>query len=350
MIGAPSEGATQGLLLGSARAYREIFPDYDVVFLVDNSKPTGEPSGYDVNGDGQVTGSLRFRKRNPDSILAAELAALSTLLTKFDSRRTRVGVTVFSGAGGQSSGDQAWVEVEMTHDFDRVRRGLDELLEMGPYGTTNLAAGLRVARLEILKREGKKKRHAQRHTILLTTGIAKAGGQSRYKSEAKAIRAADRLGRSSVRVHTYLVGPRAKKHSRAASEIARQSGGSYTRVADPMDLDRALQDFELSMISELRIINSTAGGVVGTVTREHDGRFSALIPIVPGPNTIELLARSPDGRERVAIHTVSQERAPLTADERRALQRLLEIEAEGKAGSGPRRKLEIEVEADGESN
>ena len=104
------------------------------------------------------------------------------------------------------------------------------------------------------------------------------------------------------------------------------------------------------MISELRIINSTVGGVVGTVTREHDDRFSALVPIVPGPNTIEILARSPDGRERVAIHTVSQERTPLTANERCALKRLLKIEAEGKAGSGPRRKLAIEVEADGESN
>lgn len=346
VIGEPVEGRSQGLLSGNARAYSEIFPDYDVVFLLDNSKPTGKPSGYDANGDGKVTGLLRFRKQNPDSILAAEIAALKTLLEKFDSRRTRVGVTVFSGAAGESSGDQAWVEVEMTHDFDRVRRGLEELLEMGPYGTSNVAAGLRVARLEVLKREGKKKRRAQRHTILLTTGVVKAGGESKYKSANKAIRAAERLGRSGVRVHTYVLGPQAKKHSRAASQIARQSGGSYTRVEDPKELDRALQSFELSLISGLRVINTTAGDVEGTVTRGHNGRFSALVPVVPGPNTIEIQARSIDGRERVAIHTVNMERTPLTAEQRRELQRLLEIEAEGEGKGGPRRELEIEAESD----
>lgn len=349
VVGEPVNGRSQGLLSGNARAYSEIFPDYDVVFLIDNSKPTEKPSGYDANGDGKVTGRLRFKKRNPDSILAAEVAALKTLLDKFDSRRTRVGVTVFSGAAGGAGGDQAWVEVEMTHDFDRVRRGLEEILEMGPYGTSNVAAGLRVARLEVLKRERKKKRRAKRHTILLTTGIVNAGGQSGYKSSTRAIKAAANLGRSGVRVHTYVLGPRAKKRSRTAAEIAQKSGGTYHRVEDPKDLDRALQSFELSLISELRVVNTTAGNVEGSVTRGNDGAFSALVTIVPGPNTIEIHARSIDGRERIAIHTVEMERIALTAEQRRALQRLLEIEAEGDKKGGPRRELEIEAESESDS-
>ena len=139
---------------GLAYAHAGDLPKFDIVFVLDVSGSTGAASGADVDGDGKVTrragGLLGLGGgENPDSILAAEVAAVRTLLSQLDSRTTRVGLVIFSGDEDLRTPD-AFVEVELTRDYREVERGLEGILFDGPNGGTNMHAGILRATVELL--------------------------------------------------------------------------------------------------------------------------------------------------------------------------------------------------------
>ena len=90
-----------------------------------------DPAGVEVNGNG-VVGEHRFGPfgiTDPgDSILAAEVAAVQTLLDQLDPRTTRVGVVTFGGDSSPFTAD-AETRVPLTTSYERVRRGLDEIID-----------------------------------------------------------------------------------------------------------------------------------------------------------------------------------------------------------------------------
>ena len=77
-----------------------------------------------------------------NSILAAEVAAARRLLLQLNSQTTRIGVLTFS--------EGAKLMQPLTHDFEQVRRILDDILRAGPYGGTNMVEGIRMGITELM--------------------------------------------------------------------------------------------------------------------------------------------------------------------------------------------------------
>ena len=143
---APIRGTALAAAVGS-RAY-------DVMLVLDISGSTSQPSGVDVDRDGELGVSPHpeldpnlypdtTKNTDPgDSILAAEVAAADALVARLqESAGVRVGILSFSGEMNPTTGhrvrfDQqdAWLEVPLTEDLAAVRARLPAILARGPYG------------------------------------------------------------------------------------------------------------------------------------------------------------------------------------------------------------------------
>ena len=114
----------------SQGAHRNTPGPGDMGLLPDNSGSfgLGRPQ-ISIGGIG--IGQPSFRNLR-NSILAAEVGPLAGYF-QLNSETTRVGVVTF--------GEGAQVLQPLTHDFEQVRRALDDILRAGPYGGTNMAEG-----------------------------------------------------------------------------------------------------------------------------------------------------------------------------------------------------------------
>jgi hypothetical protein len=375
-IEVPGENALVGdpdgmaFIAGQALAGPADLERFDLGFVIDTSRSTDAPSGADVDGDGRVgrrgpkivpafLGSfLPFRNSDPDdSVLAAEVAAVRTLLEQLDPRSTRVGVVGFAGDAVRESVD-AWTAVPLTSDYERVHAGLDAILAAGPRGETHMAAGLRRGVVELLgtSSASSQRREARRILIFVTDGTPTLPfpGQSKWRNAAAAIREARLAARAGVRIDTYAVGRRAVSRPVAAVGIARAAGGRFTAVRDPGDLPRILERARFTEIETLEIQNRTTGEHAAHVIRGVDGSFAALVPMREGQNRVRVVARSSDGgagSRTVTLRFLPEAAMPelpagLVDRRNRLLEsRLSELrEARQQAGATLRRRLEVEAE------
>ena len=308
----------------------------DVVFALDGSESTAFTSGVDVNGDGKVTGAgdqlrktlgqlvgLGSRaKGGADSVLAAEVVAVETLLRDLDDRSTRVGVVVFAGGDGGST-DDAWSQAELTSRYAQVRIKLRELLEIyPPGGTANLPAGLRAARLELLEGRPAEDCCPQQRIVLVADGFPKSGRETALATEQRALNLANMLRKDRIRVDVYAVGPLAQARPRAATKVAEYSGGSFVAVERPGDLINVLPEIDFTEIDELRVVNLGSGQRALEQVQYPDGGFSALVPLGEGENEIEVYARASNGDENTVRVRISGPARALSERERLDLERL----------------------------
>jgi hypothetical protein len=336
----------------------------DVVFALDASQETSYTSGVDVDGDGKVTGAGgRFgrvldslagvkpkSKGGPDSVLAAEVAAVETLLRDLDERSTRVGVIAFAG-GSDGSADDAWSQAELNSSYTRVRNKLRELLDIyGSGGTADLPAGLRLARLELVEARPAEDCCPQQRIVLVADGYPQSGRESALATEQRAMNLANTLRKDRIRVDVYAVGPLAQQRPRAATKVAELSRGSFVPVDRPGDLINVLPEIDFTEIDELRIVNLGSGQRALEQVRYPDGNFSALVPLLPGDNEIEVYARASNGDEKTVRVTISGPARALSERERldldkmeRTLQRerQLRIETED-----PERERQLRIETE----
>jgi hypothetical protein len=340
----PIDGARNlGLVSGRAVAGSEAGTAIDVVFVLDASAKTVGPSGADIDGDGRASRQLLRRllarsggRAGGDSILAAEIAAALELLAQLDPRSTRVAVVAYAG-GAAGSADDAWVQVELTSRFDRVQKGLGELLELyEPGGSSDLPAGLRVGRLEL--QNGEPRPDAQRHLVLVSAGFPESPRETSVQTEQVAIGMAKRLGKERTRVHAYAVGESARLRPRAAVKVAEHSGGKYVELADPAALVNVLPEIDLAEIAELGVRHLGTGEPALEQVLYPDGTYAAVVALRPGTNPIEVHARATSGAEKsVRIEIQGDDPALYLQTQpelERALRRLPEL----------RRRLEIEPE------
>ena len=132
---------------GKALALYGEYQTFDIMFVIDTSDSTAEPSGADIDGNG-VVGEKRLREvprgswaascRCPnsdkaDSVLAAEIEGCRVLLKQLDPRTTRVGIVSFNGDADAMTPD-AITEVPLTSDFTKVERGARHDLPQRPQG------------------------------------------------------------------------------------------------------------------------------------------------------------------------------------------------------------------------
>jgi hypothetical protein len=237
-----------------------------------------------------------------NSILAAEVAASRRLLLQLNSQTTRVGVVTFS--------EGAKVLQQLTHDFERVRRVLDDILRAGPHGGTNMAEGIRLAISELMGLGSSEKRpDAIKVQFLLTDGFPTMpiGGGRRAAPEDTdfAINAARLAGKAAIKVHVFALGEEALSYPRAAVGIAKESGGTYTPVSRAGDVLAVVENISAVGVEYVQVVNQTLGEKATHLRLAADGFFSAAVPVKEGRNQIDVFARASDGstkRDSLSIY------------------------------------------------
>lgn len=346
-----------GFVMGRALAHSGELALFDVVLLVDVSGSTAESSGIDVDGDGEVSrgGFLRASSASGDSILAAEVAAVRSLLATFDPRTTRVALVTFSGSGHPNA-DDAWVEAPLSADYGELEAALEGVLRTGAEGGTNLYAGLKLAGFEVAGgslQRSERRRGAERHVVLLTDGLPTLPGprvrpgRASPQAEDRAIAMSRRLAKRKIRVHSFAIGAEATSRPRAAVEVARISGGTFTAVRDLADLGRLLSEVRLAAIEELAVRNLSNDRAAIAQLHNPDGAYAALVPLREGPNTVEVFARASDGSEKRVQATTVFRPGALSDRQRSDAERLLRLALARERGeSRPERGQQLEIETE----
>jgi len=379
-IDSPSNGAVIGdptgmaFVAGNALALFGEYQTFDIIFVVDTSDSTAEPSGADVDGNGvigekrgarylSILGSILPLPNSDkgDSILAAEIMGCRVLLSQLDPRTTRVGVVAFAGDSDALTPD-AYTEVPLTTDFKKVERGLDAIYRRGPKGMTNMVTAVNLATIELLGTQSaysQRRDGAKRVIMFLTDGQPTLPLESSQLQNAKmAIQQAVRAAKFDIRIDTFAIGEEALSEPVVVVEMARVSNGVFTPVRNPKDLRAVFEDVSFSSIERLEVRNKTTGKMAEYVVPNPDGTFSALVPMNPGKNTVEVYARSTDGtegRREVSVSFLAgadpQELSPRLLGQRNRLleNRLLDlqrrnVEIQAEANEDTRRALKVEID------
>ncbi len=362
---------------------------FDLVIVLDVSDSTSAPSGADVDGDGVVGHPVAARfgaSSDPgDSILAAETAAARRLLSGLDARRTRVGLIVFGGDAIVSPGlgrgvvqvKRAALTVEpLTSDVARIERALSELREPSPGEATHMAAGIDQATLELLGLRGalsRTDRGSEKIALFFTDGRPTLPVPDSEAANVRAVLEAARRARAlGVRIHSFALGPEALAGPIAPVEMAAITDGLFTPVRHPGELARFVDTVRFAAVDEVVARNATSGQPAHQVRLHADGAWEALVPLEPGENRLEIVARADDRQRReeiVVVHEPAAAGPPIPAElvarrgqllrgrlealERERMQRIrkelvIEIERERTAAveraRRMRKKLRIEVE------
>jgi hypothetical protein len=313
-------GDPQGLafVAGKALALYGEYQTFDIVFVIDTSRSTAEPSGSDIDEDGKVGrrgGSfvedylawlplLRWlplpNSDRGDSILAAEIQAVRTLLTQLDPRTTRVGIVSFAGDQDPMTLD-AFTEAPLTAEYGDIDDALDGIMRHGPKGQTNIVEGVNLAMIELLGTQSAystAREDARRIIMFMTDGQPNLPIPNADLQNAKmAIDRATRARKFDIRVDTYALGPEALSEPLVTVEMALVTGGVFTPVVRPADLKTVFEEITFSDIEKLELANRTSGAEPTQFARNADGSFTALLKLEEGPNVLELYARSTDGSE-----------------------------------------------------
>jgi hypothetical protein len=371
---------TGGFLAGRALALFGELELFDVIIVLDTSGSANNPSGADINGNGivgvahmgAVGGLLGLGSSDAgDSILCAEVAAALRLVDSLDPRTTRVGLVTFAGEpiesarGGlypQRVRNAAITETPLTSDYDRVRDALERIRDRGADGMTHMAAGVDQATIELMGLRGalsKANKDSKKFVLFLTDGQPTLPYAGLDSGNVRAVmRAADRAQRVGIRIHSFAMGPEALDGPIAPVELAARTQGTFTPVRDPGDIVAMVEDVKLADIEEVVVHNRTAQAEAEFVLISPDGSWSALVPLVPGTNQIEVVARTGDGTEARAEHKLVFDQGTadpavpprLAAARNKLLERkLLELrrgrlETEREAAERARKEVLLEIE------
>ena len=312
----------QAPIRGSAAADGERPAVFDVMIVVDVSGSTKAASGVDVDGDGQVGFNPQLELVEPgryppdmqstdadDTILAAEVKAAQALVDSLDPARVHVGVISFSGEMNPQTGkrmrwDQqdAWLDVPLTSDHQRVKTSVAAILARGPHGGTNFAAGVRLAVRELAGLSGARSRPrpgAKKVALFLTDGLPTfpigAGAVADPGDTEAALNAARLAHKAGITVNTYAIGPNALMNPIAATEMARITLGNFLPVRNPGDIISFLQGVTFANIEDVVFTNLTTREVSFDVDLSPDGSFSGFVPVKEGRNRVRITALSSDG-------------------------------------------------------
>ena len=308
-------------------------PELDVVIVIDTSVSTAAPSGADLDSDGSVGrsefGRIGFtmgdRSTDPgDSILSAEVAAARRLAQILDPRRTRLGLVSFSGGPadlvrGEPVLPNAVTRVPLTDELAHLEEGLNALREGTPAGGTHMAAGIDQATVELLGLPGATSTadpSRSRAAVLLTDGTpTQPFGYDRPADNVRAaLRAADRARRARIRVSTVAIGSLALEGPVAAVEIAERTGGAFIPVRRTAGLLEAIEEVKITHPVRVEIANRSSGEMARQFRMTPGGSWGGFVPLAPGDNRIEVVARAEGGNEvRRTVTATLDESAPAAA-------------------------------------
>ena len=339
----------------------------DVVFLIDTSRSTADPSGADVDADGRKGKWLILLQNTDrgDSVLAAEIASARKLLRSFDPVVTSVAVVTFDGArtsgwgpGGRLLPD-AVVEQSLTPDYNFVDAALGRILKRGPDGGTNMAEGVRVAINELtgFQSQSRPRPGAERSIYLFTDGFPTLPFIGWFAAERKNVELtvyyAETAGRLGIRVNAFAVGKEALARPLATVDTARVSGGMFVPVLDPGQLPAVVEAVAANRVDRVTVRNTTTGEGARVVQLNQDGTFDSLVPVRSGSNLLEVVATATDGsvaRRNVSVNyqPATEKLLDVTVEQAKNIDKLLDIQVreDKSAAPSPSKDLFIQIELD----
>ena len=342
---------------GSALSCAADVESFDLVIVIDTSKSTDAPTGVDIDGDGYVGRAPASRLSDGssddpgDNVLAAQIAAARTLVAQLDRSTTRVGLVTFAGVYGDDEADARTV-APLTFSYEELSPAFDEILDDWPSGRTNMEAALHLAIAELLGTASARstpRPGATRIVLFMTDGQPTL--PIPFNPEANgdyAIAAARLAARSGIRIDSFAIGKQATEDATVTAGLAAASGGRFTPVLEPFELISTFEKLRLASVTDVAIENVDTGEKADHVAIDTDGRFTAIAPLRPGPNRLEIIAWASNGRmarREVDVRLVPSDHPQvLSARSLAARRRLLETRLE----VVKRRSVEIRLERERE--
>jgi hypothetical protein len=284
-----------------------------------------------ISGRGVAVGPPRLEPTTINlrhSILAAEILASRRLLTQLNPKTTRVGVITFA--------KDARLVQKLTHNFDDVRRVLDQIYWAGPNGGTNMVEGIRLGITELLGMgQSDRRTDAIKAQFFLTDGLPSLPTGDGTGPSAMDVRltlnAARLAGKAGIKVHVFGLGEEVISYPWASQGIALESGGAYIPVARPADVLGVLDSISVVGVSFVQVVNQTLGQKAAHLRLAPDGFFGAAVPVAEGRNQIEVFARASDGssgRDSITIYYQSGAQKSLDLEIFLEKERKLQLEVE----------------------
>lgn len=295
---APREGAVvtapQVTVTGRAEPQTRPVAAFDVMIVIDTSGSTNVPAAVGERGGASVVlgGPLGIPLGGP-TILQAEVTAARRFVDAADRAVTRIGLVTFSeGTGGPRPGN-GWVEQPLTADYEAVRRALDRIARRTPYGGTDMVAGLRLAIRELRALEGAEsapRADARKVVLFMTDGFPTLPYPTQAMIDPRnvgaTLDAARVAARGGITVHTFCLGPEALSAPVVCRDAARITGGTYHPVQRPADIVDLLPATNMGQVDLVSVRNATTGQMARRLDVDASGRFSAEVPLAPGPNRL----------------------------------------------------------------
>jgi len=250
-----------------------------------------------------------------DSVLAAEVAAARQILRDLDPRTTRVAVITFAGGDSErESGPPAVTRQPLTNEYARIEQSLDFILRTEPHGQTHISGAVDHATTELLGLYGSRSEKiadSDKLVFFFTDGQPTLPyGPLAQSDNTRAVRRAALSARKAgIRIHSFAIGSEALAGPIASVELADLTGGSFIPVRHPGELSAVVEALNFANLEEVNLRSETTGNEAEPFRVTADGSWGGFVKLVPGPNTIQISARSTDGVEAAEVLHVDQEPA-----------------------------------------
>jgi Mg-chelatase subunit ChlD len=223
----------------------------DVAIVIDTSQSTRRPTGFDIDGDGRVREYRRHEVVDrDDSRLAAEIAAVRSLLRSAEGRDIRFSIVTFSGTTiartvGRNqllvSNRDSKVRAGLSEDIQELKSIVTEVFKRGSDRKTIFSAGMQRATRSLLESRSQLDGQARRRVVLSMSDARRpnsvdAGGSiedldPRMKSAAVVAQ------RNRIVFNTFGLSPDSRQwRDQALGQIAGATGGTYHPIEDPRQL------------------------------------------------------------------------------------------------------------------
>jgi len=228
---------------------RAVVGALDVAIAIDTSRSTADPSGSDVNANGRVGARVASRETDPgDSLLAAQIAAVRSLLGASAGLDVRFAIVTFSGSYQPTPprrlkhivlDSEARIRSGLTRDLEALERVLGEVLARQSNGYTSFSAGMKRS-IQTLTADAAATRAARRRVLFISdspTPLGIRGNENVDRFDLRMQDAAYAALGAGISFSTFAIGPAARSEPpHALSRIAGATGGRFHQASDPTAL------------------------------------------------------------------------------------------------------------------